>query len=114
MGIHTAPERPIAAPGETNNFAVDYSNVLDSGELLTGTPVFTEQTTSDLTIVSPSVSTASLVINGRTVSVGKAAQCNVSGQLVANSPYRIKIEVSTDSSPAQEMVNYVEFPVREG
>ena len=109
MGLNTADERPVAAVGETNNFAVSFVGVLDSGELLSGTPTVAEQTTSDLTISNEAVNTSALTINDRSVAIGKAVQFSVSGQTTANSPYTLKITVSTDSSPAQTKVKYITF-----
>jgi len=108
VGINTAAERPVAAVGETNNFAVSFAGVLDDGELLTGTPTVAEQTTSDLTIGNEAVSTTALIINDRSVPIGEAVQFNASGQ-VAGKSYQIKITVSTDATPAQTKVKYIEF-----
>ncbi len=111
MGINTAMERPVAVVGETNNFAVSFFGVLDSGELLTGSPTVVEVTTTDLTIGNKAVNTAALTISERTVIVGNAVQFNVLGQLTGNSPYKLKITVTTDASPVQTKVKYVEFRV---
>lgn len=109
MPANTAPQKPTIAVGEIRNVAVSFADVLDSGELLTGTPTVVEVTTTDLTLSSKAVNTAALTINGESVAIGKAVQFRVSGQLVANSPYTIKITVSTDASPAQTLVKYVTF-----
>lgn len=113
MGINTAPERPVAAVGETNLFSVSFAGVLDSGESLTGTPTVAEQTSSDLTISNVSVNTVALTINDRTVAIGDAVQFKVIGQLAATMTYLLKITATTDSSPAQTKVKYVEFKVEE-
>jgi hypothetical protein len=111
MQHNTAPEVPTLAVGETRNFAVSFVGVLDAGESLTGTPLVTEETTTDLTITNKTISTAALTVNGKPVPIGHAVQFRVSGQLVAGSPYTIKITVSTDATPAQTLVKYVEFEV---
>lgn len=111
MGLATAYQRPVLVVGETRNVAVDFQDVLDSGELLTGTPTVAEVTTTDLTIASKAINTAALTIDGRAVAIGEAVQFKVSGQLAANSPYTIKITVSTTASPAQTLVRYVVFEV---
>jgi len=111
VGVNTAYERPVAVVGETNAFAVSFSGVLDSGELLTGTPTVAEQTSSDLTIQNKVVSTVALTINGATVAIRMAVQFTVVGQAAANSPYTIKITVGTDATPAQTKVKYVTFAV---
>jgi len=111
MGVNTAPERPVAVPGETNAFAVSFAGVLDSGESLTGTPTVAEQTTSDLTIANVAVNTSALTINNQSVAVGAAVQFTVAGQLTANSPYTLKITAATDATPAQTKIKYVVFHV---
>ena len=111
MGANTAPQRPVAVPGETLLFAVSFDGVLDSGELLTGAPTVVEQTTSDLTFANETVSTAALTINHQTVAIGKAVQFKVIGHLVANSPYTLAITCSTDSTPAQTKIAYAVFSV---
>ena len=111
MAKNTAQERPVAVPGETNLCSVSLVGILDSGELATGTPTVTEVTTTDLTITSIAVSTAELTINNKAVAVGKAIQFKVVGQLVANSPYTLKITVATDSTPAQSKIVFVKLDV---
>lgn len=102
--MSTAPQRPNAAVGSTRNVAFSFSGELDSGELLTGTPTITEDTTSDLTIANKAVSTAALTINDITVPIGEAVQCNVLGFDAANFPYTLNISVGTDASPAQTLI----------
>ena len=111
MGLGTAPERPVATVGETNLFSVSLAGVLDSGELATGTPTVTEVTSSDLTISNVAVNTAALTINDISVVSGKAVQFKVIDHVVANSPYKLKITFSTDSTPAQTKIRYVTFTV---
>lgn len=111
MGQNTATHVPVLTPGETRLFSVSFDDVLDEGELLSGTPTVAEQTTADLTIANKAVSTAALVILGETIAIGRAAQFKVSGQLVASSPYTIKVTCGTDSSPAQTLEGYVKFRV---
>lgn len=111
MGRETAREIPEAVVGETLPYSVDFQGKLDSGELLTGTPTVEEVSTSDLTISNKVVSTSALVINGKTVAAGKAVQFTVSGFLVANSPYTIKITVNTDATPTPVKIGRVKFTV---
>lgn len=111
MGKVTSHQIPEAVVGETNLDSVSFVNVLDDGESLTGTPTVTEVTTTDLTIANVSINTAALVINGQSVPIGRAVQFKVSGQLTANSPYKLKITATTDSSPAQTKIRFVTFTV---
>lgn len=111
--IILAPQEPVTVEGEVNNFAVSFADILDDDESLTGTPTVEEVTTSDLTIGDSlkQVNTSVLVINEKSVAIGKAVQFDVSGQLVDNSPYTIKITVTTDATPAQTKIRYVRFSV---
>lgn len=107
-----APQRPFKSVSGTRNVAVSFADMLDSGELLTGTPTITEiagsaSPTTDLTLSNKLVSTAQLTINDTTVAIGEAVQFNVVGGLVANSPYSITISVATDSTPAQALIGTV-------
>jgi hypothetical protein len=88
-------QRPVIAVGDTDFAKVDYTDYLDSTELLTGTPLVDEVTTTDLTITSKAINVASVRILERDVGIGKAVQFKVSGQKV-NTEYTIRITVSTD------------------
>lgn len=92
--------------GETETVAVNYTAHLDSGESLTGTPTVAEQTTTDLTISNKAVNTATYTEadTGNTVAVGAAVRFSVAGGTVANSPYTIRVTVSTDATPARTFV----------
>jgi hypothetical protein len=111
MSVNVAPQIPVIPEGETNNFAVSWVRVLDPGELLTGTPLVVEETTSDLTITNKTISTATLSINGRDVVAGQAVQFVVSGQIVAHSPYTLKLTVTTNSTPPQTKIRDIRFSV---
>jgi hypothetical protein len=102
---------PIAVVGEVRNVAVDFTELLDSGESLTGTPTVTEITTTDLTFANVAVNTAILTIYGVSVAVGKAVQFKVSGQL-AGVTYKIKLSATTDATPAQTIIRKVKFPTK--
>ena len=95
MATHTAPEVFEAAVGETFLASVSFAGYLDDGETLTGTPTVAEQSTAQLTISGQAVNTSAKTINGLSVAIGQAVQFTVSGQLVAGSPYSIKITVTT-------------------
>ena len=105
---HTAPQRPDVAAGETRNFAVSFAGKLDTGELLTGTPTVVDNAPNspeDLTISNIGVNTSALTIDGESVAIGEAVQFAVSG-FVSGTTYKLKITVSTDSTPAQSLIGY--------
>lgn len=99
--MSTAPQQPGAVEGAERNVAVSFSGELDSGEALTGVPLITEDTTSDLTISNKTISTEILTINGVSVPVGGAVQCHVVGFVSANFPYKLNIVAVSNSLPAQ-------------
>ena len=95
---------------EVRTIAVSFDNKLDSGELLTGTPIIVEVTTTDLTLGSKAVSTAALTINGESVAIGKALQCSVTGG-TAGTTYEIKFTCGTDATPAQTLIGTIKLKV---
>jgi hypothetical protein len=109
MGQNTAPERPQLMVGATRRLSISFEGQLDSGELLTGTPTITEQATTDLTITNKAVSTTALTINSKTVAIGEAVTCLVSGHVVANSPYTLSVSAGTDATDAQTLPAEVVF-----
>jgi hypothetical protein len=102
--------KPVIPVGAVRNFAVSFVDVLDAGELLTGTPtVVDEATTGVLTIGNKAVNTAALTINNHPAAIGQAVQFSVSGQVASASEYAIKITVQTTSTPPQTLVGVVKF-----
>lgn len=96
---HLADQIHYQTVGETRNHALGFIGRLDSGELLTGTPIILEVTTAILTIASEAVSTTTLTIDGTSHTAGQALQCSVTGATAGE--YQILWECATDSSPAQ-------------
>ena len=99
-------ERHTISVGDTETIAINFTDHLDGSEVLTGTPTVSEQTTSDLTLSSKAVSTATYTEakTGDTIAIGAAVQFSVAGGTVANSPYTIRVTASTDASPARTFV----------
>lgn len=84
--------------GDTLNVAVDASDMLSSGETLTGTPTVT---CTGLTLASKTVNSSALTDNdGNTIAIGHAVQFSVAGG-TAGTRYEIDVTASTTSSPAQ-------------
>ena len=106
---HTAPQRHDVAAGETRNFALSFADVLDSGELLTGTPTAADNSPDSpevLTISSVAVNTAQLTVEGETIPIGEAVQGTIAG-FVSGVTYTIKETATTDSTPAQTLIGYI-------
>jgi len=108
---HIAPQIQEKTVSEERTIAIDFRGKLDSGELLTGTPIITEVTTSDLTLTSKAVNTAELTINDLTVAIGEAVQCLVTGGLAATRNYVIQVQCGTDSTPAQTVRALIKLTV---
>lgn len=106
-------ERFTISANDVELVSINFTDHLDSGELLTGTPTVTEQTTSDLTLSNKAVSTATYVEakTNETVAIGMAVQFTVTASGTTGT-YTIRVVVSTDSTPARtferDLVLYVE------
>jgi len=109
--MSTAPEIQEKSVSEVRNVAVSFSGKLDSGELLTGTPVLSVISPSvspeDITLSNPIVNTAALTISGVSTPIGEAVQFKVTGGTVANSPYILGVSCGTDATPAQTLYGRV-------
>lgn len=99
----TAPKRIWKAEGETRNVAVAFGGVLDSGELLTGTPTITADSTA-VTLSNKQVSTAALTVDGSTYSIGQVLQFTIAGGTTSSTPVTITMTVTTDSTLANQTV----------
>lgn len=97
----TAEQIQSKTAAEVRNLAVDFTDKLDSGELLTGTPSVST-TPSGLTIASQAVSTGALTILGTSVLTGQAATCSVSGGS-AGTRYTLTVQCGTDATVAQTL-----------
>jgi hypothetical protein len=94
----SANEKHIKGATETLNVALSLSDMLSSGETLTGTPTVT---CTGLTLASKTVNSSALTDNdGNTIAIGHAVQFSVAGG-TAGTRYEIDVTVSTTSSPAQ-------------
>ena len=101
----TLKQRPAVSAGAVEVISIDLTPYLDPGELVASLITPVEQTTSDLTLDSEKVSDEVLsILDDDNVEVGHAVQFRVQGQLAANSPYRIRITPTTDSTPARSPV----------
>lgn len=101
-----APQQYQLAESETALVSVDFQPLLDSGELLTGTPTVAEITTTDLTLANAAVNTAALTVNGVAVAISEAVQFSVTGAQPSTA-YRIRVTCGTDSTPAQTRTQIV-------
>lgn len=98
-------EHPVISVGDIDTIALDCTDWLDAGELLTGTPTITEVSTSDLTITNKRVSVSDLVIKKRSVDTGMAVQCLISGQQAGT--YTLLVQV--DTTTGRRLKRYARF-----
>lgn len=89
-------------PSEVRNCSVSFANLLDTSELLTGTPTVTA-TPSGLTFGSQQVNASQLTVSGVAIPIGKAVQFRVSGGS-SGVEYRLEVSCGTNASPAQTLV----------
>lgn len=100
---NTAPQRHRKCVSETRLVGIDMRGLLESGELLTGTPTVAEVTSTDLTLSSKQVNSGTIVVNGATCVAGQAVRFLVAGG-VAGETYTIRVTVSSNGTPAQTFV----------
>jgi hypothetical protein len=99
---NTAPQRRTKTASETRNVAVSFVDVLDVGELLTGTPTVVEVTSTDLTLTNKAVNGSSLVVNDVTCLAGQVVTFTVAGG-VAGTDYQIRITATSNAGNAQTL-----------
>ena len=103
-----APQVYQIAASETRMVSVDFGPLLETGELLTGTPTLDEINSADLTLASGQVNTGALTIDGESVAIGEAVQFLVSGAQ-ADTSYVVRVTCGTDASLAQTITQHVRF-----
>jgi hypothetical protein len=106
----TLPQMPVISVADVEVFAIDYTDVLDDAETITGTPTVAEQTTTDLTISNVSVNSVAMTILDKSVGIGKAVQFKVVNQKV-NTTYTLLVTVGTTSTPARTLKRLARFEV---
>lgn len=100
-----APQRQTMSADETRLVSIDFTDKLDSGELLTGTVTVTVDPTGP-TLSNKAVSATALTINGRSVIAGQAVQFKITG-VTAGETYTCTASVATDSTPAETVTGAV-------
>ena len=94
----TLDQQYVISVGDTDVVSINYTDYLDSGELLTGTPTVTEVTTAALTLSNKIVNTSTYTEadSGDTVAVGKAVQFAVTTNTAGL--YRVRVTCTTDAT----------------
>lgn len=82
---------------ETRIVSVDFSDLLDSGETLTGAP--TVQHGTGITVSSETINSAEVTVNDEAVAIGKAVQFVI----VASASGRYLLEVLCSTSAGQTL-----------
>lgn len=100
----TARQRYKITTEETRNISVDFKGLLDSGELLSGTPVVASD--SNINLSNKQVNASQLVINNRTVQVGEAVSFTLSN--ASEGKHYIEVRCSTDAGQVVEGLVVVE------
>lgn len=94
--------------GETRNAAVSFAGLLDSDELLSGTPT-TSVSPSGPTITGHAVSTTELTISGEATPIGQAVEMAIAGG-TAGVVYAVTVTVpsTTKGQASLERTVYLE------
>ena len=77
-----APQIHGISLNETRHATVDMRGKLEDDELLTGVPVLTELSTTNLSLTNASISVAALVVNDDDVPIAQAVQFTVSSAAI--------------------------------
>lgn len=94
---NTAPQKYQKPTGETRNVSVNFTDLLDFGETLSGTPTVTASS-SLLTTSNVAINTSgTMVILGTTVATSKAVQFRVAAGTTGKT-YNCLITVATNES----------------
>lgn len=100
---------PIISESDVEIGRISFKDSLRSGEKLTGTPTFAEQTTSDLTIDSVALNaSAAITVKDREVPINEAVLFRIQGQQ-AGVTYTVKVTATTDSTPARTLNRLFSF-----
>ncbi len=103
-----SPTMQMMTAGETRTAFIRYTDKLESGELLTGTPTITISPSAGVTLSNKAVSTAILTINGKSTAIGAAVSVKITG-VTAATIYTLSVTVGTDATVAQTFVDTFEF-----
>ncbi len=99
----TARETGRKSPADVAAAVADFTPLLRSGELLTGTPTVAEVTSSDLTISNVGLNDSTVSVNGSDCVANAGIQFLVAGGLTSTK-YVVEMSCGTDATPAQTLV----------
>ena len=100
----TARETGRKSPADVAAAVADFTPLLRSGELLTGSPAVVETGgTSDLTISNVGLNDSTVSVNGSDCVANAGIQFLVAGGNTATK-YVVKMSCGTDATPAQTLV----------
>lgn len=105
MSNLAARQKFTKTPGEVRNVRLGLKDLLDSGELLTGTPTITVSP-SGLTTASPLVNVGTITIDDVSYSAGQAITFTISGG-TAGTVYELLVSCDTDASQTLQRYVYV-------
>jgi len=113
--IYIVEKIQIKKESEKETYSINCVPRLDTGELVASVAV-TEVATTDLTISNVAVSTEALDIedeegNDVEVPIGQAIQYHINNTGTAETMYKLKVVITTNSTPAREFINYVKLKV---
>lgn len=105
MGSLSSRQKFVKTPSEVRNVRVGFKDMLDSGELLTGTVTLAVSPTG-LSTASAAVNVATLTLDDESYLAGQAVTFTISSG-TAGVVYEISITVSTDASQTFQRYVYV-------
>jgi hypothetical protein len=111
MAIRLSPRRYVSGSstgGDVEFAGLDFQDILDGTEVLTGTPTVTEVTTGSLTLTSSDkiLNASAVTILGRSVAANKAVQFSATN-FTAGTTYEVRVVVGTNATPARTFIRNV-------
>lgn len=88
-------EQAEVSEGDVRRHAITFADVLDPDEKLTGLPLVVSDPAGDVLVSGQQLNSSVIAVKGKPTQPGLAAQFTTSGQLLANAPYTLTVEVQT-------------------
>jgi len=102
----------MVSAGDTETIAIDYTDILDGTEALTGTPTIVEPTTTGVVLDNKQLNSAAITVLGRSVAANNAVQCSAAfSSTMSGTTKTIRVTISTNGSPARTWVRDVKIKV---
>lgn len=111
MSVLTCPEIHVMAIGEKRIISVDFTDALDAGVTLTGTPTTGVSPSGGPAIANAAVNTEAVQIKDELAAIGKAVQFSADAAGVTAATYTVTLTVTSTTTPAETIKRRVTIKV---